>query len=109
MLDNFQFETFVDVHSNIFEEYLSSVIAKLSKENTEYCAVREKITSLYEQYPHVLGVLDMEKPCDLNEQECKALIEILSLRNKLYAMESEAIYFRGCYDSVGYLKKAGIL
>lgn len=25
----FRFETFVDVHSNIFNEYLSSVIAKL--------------------------------------------------------------------------------
>ena len=24
-------------------------------------------------------------------------------------MQQEAIYFRGCYDSVGYLKKAGIL
>lgn len=36
MLDNFRFETFVDVHSNIFDEYLSSVIAKLSKENPEY-------------------------------------------------------------------------
>ena len=31
MLDNFRFETFVDVHSNIFAEYLSSVIAKLPK------------------------------------------------------------------------------
>ena len=35
MLDNFRFETFVDVHSNIFAEYLSSVIAKLPKENPE--------------------------------------------------------------------------
>ena len=34
-------------------------------------------------------VLDTEKPSDLSQQE--------------------AIYFRGCYDSVGYLKKAGIL
>ena len=33
MLDNFRFETFVDVHSNIFAEYLSSVIAKLPKES----------------------------------------------------------------------------
>jgi len=24
-------------------------------------------------------------------------------------MEMQAVYFRGCYDSVGYLKKAGIL
>ena len=37
------------------------------------------------------------------------LIEVLELRNRLSDMQQEAIYFRGCYDSVGYLKKAGIL
>lgn len=30
-------------------------------------------------------------------------------RNRLSDMQQEAIYFRGCYDSVGYLKKAVIL
>ncbi|WP_416387652.1 DUF6664 family protein [Eisenbergiella tayi] len=24
-------------------------------------------------------------------------------------MEMQSVYFRGCYDGVGYLKKAGIL
>ena len=105
VLDNFRFETFVDVHSNIFAEYLSSVIAKLSKENPEYRSVEE----LYKQYPKVMEALDTEKPSDLSEQECKALIEVLELRNKLSDMQQEAIYFRGCYDSVEYLKKAGIL
>ena len=37
------------------------------------------------------------------------MIEILGLQNRLHDMQQEAIYFRGCYDSVGYLKKAGIL
>ncbi len=43
MSGEFRFETFVDVHSNIFNEYLSSVIAKLSKENEEYRAVQAEI------------------------------------------------------------------
>ena len=43
----FRFETFVDAHSNIFNEYLSSVIAKLPKENEEYKAVQDEIESLY--------------------------------------------------------------
>ena len=43
------------------------------------------------------------------EKVSKALIEVLELRNRLSDMQQEAIYFRGCYDSVGYLKKAGIL
>ena len=102
MLDNFRFETFVDVHINIFDEYLSSVIAKLPKENPEYHFIEERIEELYKEYPKVMAVLDTEKPSDLSEQECKALIEVLELRNRLSDMQQEAIYFRGCYDSVGY-------
>ena len=109
MLDNFRFETFVDVHSNIFAEYLSSVIAKLPKDNPEYRSIEEKIESLYRKYPKVMAVFDTEKSSDLSEQECTALIEILELRARLCDMQQEAIYFRGCYDSVGYLKKASIL
>lgn len=86
MLDNFRFETFVDVHSNIFSEYLSSIIAKLPKENSEYRSIEERIEELYKEYPKVMGALDTEKPSDLSEQECKALIEVLELRNRLSDM-----------------------
>ncbi len=109
MSDAFRFETFVDVHSNIFNEYLGSVIAKLSRENGEYRAIRAEIESLYEKYPKVLGVFDTETSAELTEEECAALIQVMELRNKLTDMEMQSVYFRGCYDSVGYLKKAGIL
>lgn len=36
----FQFETFVDVYHSIFSEYLSTVIAKLPKENEKYRAMK---------------------------------------------------------------------
>lgn len=107
--DTFRFETFVDVHSNIFNEYLSSVIAKLPKENEEYRAVQAEIEGLYEKYPKVFGVFDTEKSAELTEEECVALIEVMELKNKLTDLEMQSVYFRGCYDSVGYLKKAGIL
>ena len=77
MSGEFRFETFVDVHSNIFNEYLSSVIAKLPKENEEYRAVQVKIKKLYEKYPKVFGVFDMEKSAELTEEECAALIEVM--------------------------------
>ena len=37
------------------------------------------------------------------------LVKALQLRNELTDMELQSVYFRGCYDGVGYLKKAGIL
>ena len=109
MSDAFRFETFVDVHDNVFNEYLGSVVAKLSRENEEYRAVRAEIESLYGKYPKVLGVFDTETSAELTEEECAALIKVMELRNKLTDMEMQSVYFRGCYDSVGYLKKAGIL
>ena len=109
MSDTFRFGTFVDAHSNIFNEYLGSVVAKLSRENEEYRAIRAEIESLYGKYPKVLGVFDTETSAELTEEECAALIEVMELRNKLTDMEMQSVYFRGCYDSVGYLKKAGIL
>ena len=109
MSDAFRFETFVDAHSNIFNEYLGSVVAKLSRENEEYRAVRAEIESLYGKYPKVLSVFDTETAAELTEEECAALIKVMELRNKLTDMEMQSVYFRGCYDSVGYLKKAGIL
>lgn len=107
MSDAFRFETFVDAHSNVFNEYLGSVIAKLSRENEEYRAIRAEIEGLYEKYPKVLGVFDTETAEELTEEECAALIKVMELRNKLTDMEMQSVYFRGCYDSVGYLKKQG--
>ena len=109
MSDAFRFETFVDAHSNIFNEYLGSVISKLFRENEEYRAVRAKIEGLYDRYPKILGVFDTETAAELTEEECAALIKVMELRNKLTDMEMQSLYIRGCYDSIGYLKKAGIL
>ena len=109
MSDAFRFETFVDVHGSIFNEYLSSVTAKLSREDKEYQSLQAKIEGIYRKYPKVLGVFDSETESELTEEECAALIEVMELKNQLTDMEMQAVYFRGCYDSVGYLKKAGIL
>ena len=87
MSDAFRFETFVDIHDNIFHEYLGSVIAKLSRENEEYRIVRAEIESLYEKYPKVLGMFDTETAAELTEEECAALIKVMELRNKLTDME----------------------
>jgi len=107
--DDFRFETFVDAQSTAFQEYLSTVVAKLAKEDEEYRAIRDKIESICERYPKVMSIFDSEQAAALTEQECAALIEVLGLQTQLVELEQELVYFRGCYDSVGYLKKAGIL
>ncbi len=109
MRDDFRFETFVDANGATFPGYLSTVAAKLASEDEGYRAIQDRIRNIYERYPRVMGLFDREDVSALTEQECEAVIEIVRLRNQRMEMELEAVYFRGCYDSVGYLKKAGIL
>ena len=109
MSGNFKFETFIDAQSTAFQEYLSTVIAKLPKTDKDYRSIQDKIESIYQQYPRVMDVFDTEKAAALTEQECAALIQVVGLQNQLVEIEMQSVYFRGCYDSVGYLKKAGIL
>ena len=54
-------------------------------------------------------MFDSETESELTEKECAALIEVMEIKNKLTDMEMQAVYFRGRYDSVGYLKKEDIL
>ena len=109
MCKEFTFETFADVRGSDFRDYLSMVVVKLAKTDEKYRAIQERINAIYEQYPRVMKVFDREQVSALTEQECAAVIEIASLRNQRTEMELDAVYFRGCYDSVGYLKKAGLL
>ena len=108
-MDDFKFETFLDAQDSAFAEYVSSVVVKLQETNADYREVKDEISSICEKYPAVSDAVDLEKPSRLTEQECRALIEIMELQERRHDMELEAIYLRGCYDSVGYLKKAGIL
>ena len=109
MSEPFDFEAFVQADGVDFREYLSMVVAKLPKVDAESRAIQEQINAIYEQYPKVMGLYDREDVSALTEDECKAVIEIARLRNHRTEIELEAVYFRGCYDSVGYLRKAGIL
>ncbi len=102
-------ETFIDCFCNSFGEYISSVVNKLRDTDSDYRDIEERIVKLYEDYPKIKAVFDSEQAAELSEQDCKVLINILSLRNRLFDKQQEAVYLRGCYDSIGYLSKAGII
>ena len=102
-------ETFIDCFSNSFGENISFVVNKLRDTDSDYRDIEERIVKLYEDYPKIKAVFDSEQAAELSEQDCKVLINILSLRNRLFDKQQEAVYLRGCYDSIGYLSKAGII
>ena len=44
--DEFRFETFVEAQGTAMQEYLSGVVAKLSKTDKEYRAIRDKMQGI---------------------------------------------------------------
>lgn len=103
------FETYADVYSDMFDEYLSGVTAKGLKDNEKYKEVRGEIEALYEKFPKVLAVFDLDRAAELSKEECEALIQVMMLKNDIIDLELQSVYLRGCYDSVGFMKKAGVL
>lgn len=108
MAKELSFDTFLDAQNISFTEYLSKASSTAQSEK-RYTELTEQLHLLYEKHPNVAGIVDMEKPCDLSEQECSALIEVLLIKNELAGLELEQVYFKGCADCVGYLKKMNML
>lgn len=108
MAEKLSFDTFLDTHSADFTEYLSraSTIARSEK---RYAELTEQLQELYENHTKIKGIVDAEKPCELSEQECSALVKVLLIKNELAGLELEQVYFKGCTDCVGYLKKMHLL
>lgn len=108
MAKELSFDTFLDTHSADFTDYLSrtSTAARSEKRYTE---LTEQLQELYDNHPKIKGVVDLEKSCELSEQECSALIKALLIKNELAGLELEQVYFKGCTDCVGYLKKINML
>ena len=108
-MGDFKFEAFINEGTVTFSEYLSTIIAKLPKSDKKYRTIQEKMTSICGQYPKVMDIFDSDQAAALTEEECAALIKVLGWQAQLVEIEIESIYFRGCYDGVGFLRKAGIL
>ena len=54
-------------------------------------------------------VLDIDRPCELSEEDCTALVEVLKCKNEMAGLGLKEVYFKGCMDCVGYLKKLNML
>lgn len=108
MANKFNFETFFEAYSGEFAEYLSRV-STYAVSDAEHKKLTEENDELYRLYPKVRQVIDCDTSCSLSKQECTALIQVLSNRNKLIELEEKQVYFKGCIDCVGYLKKLNLL
>lgn len=108
MAKDLNFSTFLDEYDADFFDYLSKTSATCHSEK-RYKELTEHMKMLYERYPKVKAVLDVDRPCELSEKDCAALVEVLKCKNEMAGLGLKEVYFKGCIDCVSYLKKLNML
>ena len=108
MAKDLNFSTILDEYDADFFDYLSKTSAACHSEK-RYKELTEQIKMLYEQYPKVKTVLDVDRPCELSLEDCTALVEVLKCKNEMAGLGLKEVYFKGCIDCVSYLKKLNML
>jgi len=108
MKKDFDFEMFLDEHGDVFPQYLSQICAR------EYGTERHekltgKIERIYEKYPKIAEIIDMDRPASLTEEECEVLIELLHTKELIDDIRAKEIYFQGCWDCVKHLKTMNLI
>lgn len=102
------FDTFLDTHNADFKDYLSRA-STAARSEKQYAELTEQLQKLYDNHPKIKDIVDLEKPSELSEQECSTLMKALLIKNEFAGLELEQVYFKGCADCVGYLRKMNIL
>ena len=106
--EELNFEDFLAEYGFALDEYLSRVaIACDSGEEQE--STMPQVEAIFAVYPTVEQVVDRYEPCALSLEESEALIRLLVLRDEEACQEMRRVYYKGCADCAGYLKRLGLL
>lgn len=108
MKHELSFQTFFDKFGAEFTGYLG-IAGKTDKENPRYRECKDEMAAIYEKYPNVRKVLDEKEPRSLTVEECEKLLAVIENRDAMECIERENIYFQGCADSIGYMRKMKML
>ncbi|MCD8104706.1 MAG: hypothetical protein LUF35_06830 [Lachnospiraceae bacterium] len=108
MKEELKFQTFFDQYDSEFTEYIS-MAGKPDVTSDQYRELVAEMNGIYEKYPIVRAVMDSTEPRSLTVEECEGLLAVVDIRETFWSMESEKIYFQGCADSIGYMRKLKML
>ena len=106
-------------HSNP-KDWLQRIDAEFSELDSDTCMHLRSINSTYDKlckqsiklqtdYPVVVQIVEMGRKAvgtlTLSEEEHKALMKCLDVRNEMARMERKHLYFQGHKDNYAYLTK----
>lgn len=91
------------------DEYLATLTAALYRRDDAYRSTREAMEALCRAYPWLEELYDPALVRAVTEEEYAVLQTYLQHQTDAAMLDRRAAYCRGCYDAIGFLRRAGVL
>ncbi len=98
-----------DLKGVSYMEYISDIYVELTKNNEIVKGFLNELKDMYSKYPKVEKLLDDEEVDGLNQEECKAFIEISAIKREIDIINEREIFFAGGKEAYTYFKNIGII
>lgn len=100
-------KTFFDEYTDNFMEYFEE--HKTIKNREDYKEISNKILELENKYPNTQLYLEDDEIVDLNEEERRAVLEIIDLQDDITVLEIKESFKLGFKEAYIYFKQMGML
>lgn len=98
-----------DIDSAELNELIDSRRIELKHNNLEYKKLADKVSTIMENYPSVLALIEDDEIKNLNEEECKMLQELIKLNIKMTTYEDREIFFLGARENYYYFRNLHLI
>ncbi|MBS5854358.1 MAG: hypothetical protein KIC56_03930 [Clostridium sp.] len=102
-------DSFFDKYSDDFMDFIESHRVKKLLFNSEYKNIKDKISGIKKVYPNVINFLENNQTVTLNEEEQKAIFQILNLQGQLDLLEQKEVFKLGFKEAYIYFKSMNML
>jgi hypothetical protein len=87
--------SYFEICNEHFGYFISNMQLNLQKNNKNYLELEKEIQKLFSEYPNVNKMFESTNPCKLNNDECLALISVLTKLLSQKYIELEEMFFKG--------------
>lgn len=102
-------EGFFDQYTNDFADYFENQRVMRIMLGSEYKKINKAICEIKDKHPNVTNFLEDEEIVKLNDEEEKAIIEILNLQEEINIIELKESFKLGFKEAYIYFKSMDML
>ena len=101
--------SFFNVYNEDFNNYIEKMKNEKLAHRTDYAEINTRIEQIQQTYPNLLRYLEDDEIADFNDDEKKALLEIMELQYSEQQLLQKEIFKLGFKEALVYFREMGML